>query len=52
MSALYNIMAHFKYKDGQVNEYNDEEQVKELRNHPDFEEVVVAVKEKPVKKKE
>lgn len=52
MPALSSIMAQFKYKDGQVNEYTDEEQIKELRNHPDFEEVVVPVKEKPVKKKE
>jgi len=51
MSSLPNIMSHFKYKDGQVNEYTGEEQIKELQQHPDFEEVVV-VKEKPVKKKE
>jgi hypothetical protein len=43
-------MAWFKYKDGQENEYKDEDQIKELRNHPDFVEVVKEAK--PTKKKE
>lgn len=47
----FTIMAWFQYKDGQVNEYNDEEQIKELQQHPDFVEVVKEVP-KPAKKKE
>jgi hypothetical protein len=42
-------MAFFKYKDGQVHEYKDPQDIVFLSNHPDFVEVKEAPKQEEAK---